>query len=118
MVEKIYDQLKTPKNLDELYQRITEVGINWNKSQLELFLEMDKHIRKNGLEYSFEDNNSNSAILDIIEKAIGGKPMIPVKKVMESITSNIIISSEEILKVAIQSGKYESPNGAVLKRIN
>lgn len=116
MVEQIYDQLKTPKNLEELHQRLIESRITWNKAQLELFLDMDKHIIKIGLEYSYEGDNSNYIILDVIEKTIGEKPMIPIKKVMEHIPSNITISTEEIVKIAIQSGKYESPNGAALKK--
>lgn len=118
MVNQIYDQLKTPKTLEELYQRLNELGFKWNNAQIELFLSMDKSIIKNGNTYSVGENDTKDTILDIIDKTIGGKPMIPIKKVMGNIPLDVVVSAEEILKIALNSGKYSSPNGSVLKRIN
>ena len=42
MLEKAYEQLKTPKTLSEVHSRFNEIGIQWNQSQVRLFLEMDK----------------------------------------------------------------------------
>jgi len=42
MLEKVYEQLKTPKTLSEVHSRFNEIGIQWNQSQVRLFLEMDK----------------------------------------------------------------------------
>lgn len=118
MVEQIYAQLKTPKTIDELYQRLNEIGLKWNKSQVELFLQMDTSITQNGYTYSVARNDTKDIILDIIDKTIGSKPMIPIKKVMENISTDTIVSAEEILNIAIDSGRYISPNGAVIKRVN
>ncbi|URZ04230.1 hypothetical protein [Clostridium felsineum] len=118
MVDQIYNQLKTPKTLEELYQRLNEIGLKWNKSQVELFLQMDKNIIKNGDAYSVGGTDDKDIILDIIDKTIGGKPMIPIKKVMENISVDVVVSAEEILKTALDSGRYVSPNGAVLKKVN
>jgi hypothetical protein len=118
MVNQIYDQLKTPKTIDELQQRLTEIGLKWNKSQVELFLELDKNIMKNGYTYNVSGSDTKDIILDIIDKTIGGKPIIPIKKVMENISVDVVVSVEEILKIALDSGRYISPNGAVLKKIN
>lgn len=41
MVEKAYEQLKTPKSLSEICSRFNEIGIGWNLSQVKLFLETD-----------------------------------------------------------------------------
>lgn len=118
MIEQIYNQLKTPKTLQELYQRLNEIGLKWNKDQVELFLQMDKHIMKNGENYSVSGTDAKDIILDIIDKTIGGKPMIPIKKVMENISVDVVISAEEILKIALDSGRYICPNRAVLKKVN
>ena len=118
MVNEIYDQLKIPKTLEELYQRLSELGLKWNKAQIELFLSMDKSILKIGDTYSVGGIDTKDIILDIIEKTIGGKPMVPIKKVMENIPIDVVASAEQILKVALNSGKYISPNGAVLKKVN
>lgn len=118
MVNQIYDQLKTPKTLEELHQRLNEIGLNWKKDQVELFLQMDKNIIKNGENYSVSGTDTKDIILDIIDKTIGGKPMIPIKKVMENISVDVVISAEEILKIALDSGRYISPNGVVLKKVN
>lgn len=118
MIEQIYNQLKTPKTLEELYQRLNEIGLKWNKSQVELFLQMDKNIIRNGDTYSVGGTDAKDIILDIIDRTIGGKPMIPIKKVMENISVDVVVSAEEILKIALDSGRYVSPNGAVLKKVN
>lgn len=118
MVEQIYAQLKNQKTLDELYQRLNEIGLKWNKSQVELFLQMDKSITQKGDTYSVSANDTKDIILEIIDNSIGVKPMIPIKKVMENISTDIIVSAEEILNIALSSGRYISPNGTVLKRVN
>lgn len=117
MVDQIYDQLKSPKTIEELNQRLSEVGLKWSKSQIELFLKMDKNVLKNGDFYSVGVTNIKDIILDIIDKAIGEKPVIPIKKVMENIPQDIIVSVEELSKVALNSGKYTSPNDLVLKKV-
>ncbi len=117
MVEIIYEQLKTPKSIEELHQRLKDSGIKWNRAQLQLFLLMNGNIKKTGNLYSTEVNNLNTIILDIVDKVMDGKPMTPIKRVMEHIPNDITVSEEEILKIAEQSGKFKiHPNGAVLMR--
>jgi effector-binding domain-containing protein len=46
-----------------------------------------------------------------------GKPVAPIKKIMECVPNHITVSAEEISKIAKYSGKYKlHPNGAVLMR--
>lgn len=117
LVEIIYEQLKTPKSVEELHQRLKESGVKWNKAQLQMFLLMDSNIKKTGDLYSVGGNNLNTIILDIVDKVMDGKPVAPIKKIMEYIPNDITVSAEEISKIAEQSGKYKlHPNGAVLMR--
>jgi len=117
LVETIYEQLKTPKSVEELHQRLNEAGVKWNKAQLQLFLLMDSNIKKTGDLYSVGGNNLNTIILDIVDKEMSGKPVTPIKKIMEHVPKDITVSAEEISKIAEQSGKYKiHPNGAVLMR--
>lgn len=117
LVEIIYEQLKTPKSIEELHQRLKDSGIKWNRAQLQLFLLMNGNIKKTGNLYSTEVNNLNTIILDIVDKVMDGKPVAPIKKIMEYIPNDITVNAEEISKIAEQSGKYKlHPNGAVLMR--
>ncbi len=117
LVEIIYEQLKTPKSIEELHQRLKDSGTKWNKAQLQLFLLMNGNIKKTGNLYSTEVNNLNTIILDIVDKVMDGKPMAPIKRVMDNIPNDITVSEEEILKIAEQSGKFKiHTNGAVLMR--
>lgn len=118
MVNQIYNQLKTPKTLEVLHQRLNEIGLEWNKAQIELFLNMDKSIMKDGDAYSYNIADTKDIILDIIDKAIGTKPMIPIIKIIDSVPIDFVVSAEDILKIALESGKYQSPNGSVLKKGN
>ena len=44
MINEIYNQLKTPKSIEEINIRFAEIGLKWNTEQIELFLELDKKI--------------------------------------------------------------------------
>lgn len=117
MVEIIYNQLKTPKSIEELHQSIKELGINWNKEQLELFLLMDSNVNRNDGLYSVASNNPNRIIIDVIDNVIEGKPLVHINKIMENIPNEITVSAEEIIKVAEQSGRYNlHSNRVVLMR--
>ncbi len=117
LVEIIYEQLKTPKSVEELHQRLNEAGVKWNKAQLQLLLLMDSNINRTGDLYSTGGNNLNSIVLDVVDKVMDGKPVAPIRKIMEYVPNHITVSAEEISKIAEQSGKYKiHPNGAVLVR--
>ena len=115
MIELIYNQLKTPKILQELLNRLNEYGLNWNMAQLELFVQLDSNVLKQDEKYYVNVGNTKDTVLDIIDKAIEGKPMIPVKKLMEQMPAGI--TEIEIIKAAIGSGRYKSPNNAVIMKI-
>lgn len=115
MQEQIYEQLKNPKTVDELHQRLNEIGILWSESQVELFLEMDKTIIQKGDKWQVEGGDTKESILEIIDKVLGNKPIVPIKLIMKQIPADIITSEEEILKVALESEKYISPNGKTIK---
>lgn len=115
MQEKIYSQLKTPKTLDEVYVRLNEIGILWNKAQIELFLQMDKIIIQKGDKWQVQGEEDKEIILEIIDKVLGNKPIVPIKLIMNQIPININKGEEEILNIAIESGKYISPNGKTIK---
>lgn len=117
MVEQIYEQLKTPKTLEELHQRLHDIGIKWNEAQIELFLSMDKNIVGYKGLYSIVKNDISNIVLAIIDKTIGNRPMVPIMKIMKFIPNDIVVSSDEILSIATNNGKYENINGSVLKRI-
>ena len=117
MVEIIYEQLKTPKSVEELHQRLKESGVKWNKAQLQLFLLMDSNIKKTGDLYSVGGNHLSSVILDIVDKVMDGKPIAPIKRIMEYVPNDITVSAEEISKIAEESGKYKlHSNRVVLMR--
>jgi len=118
VINKIYDQLATPKTIKELYERLNEIGLKWNKAQVQLFLQMDKNIVQEGELYGVSGGDIKEAVLSIIEKTMGSKPIIPIKQIINNIPSDIIISTEEVRKIAVESGNYINPNASVLKRIN
>lgn len=115
MENKIYEQLKTPKTIGELQERLNEIGITWNKSQVQLFLEMDQKVVVNQNKWSIKEGDMKEVVLDIIAKALGNKPILPVKLIMKDIPKSITVSEEQLLAIALQSGKYISTNGKTLK---
>lgn len=118
MIDKIYKYLKSPKTIEELSELLKDANLNWNEYQVKLLLDIDKNIKNDGELYYIENDDKIDCVLEAIATAIGTKPVIPIVKVKEYITT-ITVSEEEILKTALESGRYEVlPNGKVLKRIN
>jgi hypothetical protein len=114
MLEKAYEQLKTPKTLSEVHSRFNEIGIQWNQSQVRLFLEMDKKITKEGGMYSIGEGDIEQKVLRILDQLFKEKPKIPLRKVMEQIP--FTISKAELLEIVENSQNYYTPNGVIISK--
>lgn len=116
MVDIIYKYLKSPKTITELSELLKAENLNWNEFQIKLFLDIDKNIKNDCELYYIESDDKIDVILEAIATAIGTKPIIPISKIKEYIT-NITVSDEEILNIAIKSGLYETKNKKTLQRV-
>lgn len=114
MLEKAYEQLKTPKTLSEVHSRFNEIGIQWNQSQVRLFLEMDKKITKKDGMYSIGEGDIEQKVLRILDQLFKEKPKIPLRKVMEQIP--FTISKAELLEIVENSQNYYTPNGVIISK--
>jgi hypothetical protein len=45
------------------------------------------------------------------------RPAISVRKIMEHIPADITVTDRDIIKIAGKSGRYKSPNDAVIMKI-
>jgi hypothetical protein len=117
MIEHIYNQLRAPRSFEELYERLKEEGLNWNRKQLELFIHLDTNIKNQGDLYFIEETDSCNVILNIIDKLMDKRPAISVRKIMEHIPADITVTDRDIIKIAGKSGRYKSPNDAVIMKI-
>ena len=114
MIEKAYEQLKTPKTLLEVHSRFNEVGIHWNHSQVRLFLEMDKKItEENGL-YTISEGDLEQKVLNVLDLLFKEKPKIPISKIMEQIP--FTIGKAELLHIIEKSQRYYTPNGVIISK--
>jgi hypothetical protein len=114
MIEKAYEQLKTPKTLSEVHSRFNEIGIQWNQSQVRLFLEMHKKIIKKNEMYSIGEGDIEQNVLQILDQLFKDKPKIPFRKVMEQIP--FTISKAELLEIVENSQNYYTPNGVIISK--
>lgn len=114
MISKIYKQLKTAKTLDEVHSRFNEVGIDWNKSQIRLFLEMDKNITgREGL-FSVGNSDLEHKVIKALDELFIQKPKIPISKIMEEIP--FTIGKSELLSIVEKSESYYTPNGVIISK--
>ena len=114
MIDKAYEQLKTPKALSEVHTRFNEIGIRWNPFQVKLFLEMDEKItEKDGL-YSVSEGDLEQKILGILDQLFKEKPKIPLRKVMDKIP--FTIGKQELLHIVEESQNYYTPNGVIISK--
>ncbi|NLK09646.1 MAG: hypothetical protein GX317_01600 [Staphylococcus equorum] len=114
MITKAYEQLKTPKTLSEIHSRFNEIGIEWNESQIKLFIEMDKSIvDKNGLFYVGEGDLEHK-VLETLDELFKERPKIPISKIMEGFS--FTIGKSEFLRIIEESDNYYTPNGVIISK--
>lgn len=114
MINKVYEQLKTPKTLSEVHNRFNEIGIQWNSSQVRLFLEMDKKIIKEDGLYLIGGGDLEQKVLTVLDQLFKEKPKVPLKKIMEKIP--FTIGKAEVLHIVEKSQKYYTPNGVIISK--
>lgn len=114
MINKVYEQLKTPKTLSEIHSRFNEIGIGWNESQIKLFLEMDKSIvNKNGL-FSIGEGDLEYKVIETLDELFKERPKMPISKIMEGLP--FTIGKVELLRIVEKSENYYTPNGVVISK--
>lgn len=114
MIEKVYDQLKTPKTVEELHIRLNESGILWNTSQIRLFLEADKNIRQKDNLWSVDDDSIDSKVIEALDEMFKDKPKIPISIILRELGADITVSKKELLKIVEGSSRYYSPNEVII----
>lgn len=112
MINKAYEQLKTPKTLLEIHSRFNEIGIGWNESQTKLFLEMDKNIVEKGGMFSMGKGDLKHKTLEALKELFKERPKIPISKIMEGLT--FTIDKSELLQIVEESENYYTPNGVII----
>ncbi|MDK2901710.1 MAG: hypothetical protein PWR14_614 [Thermosediminibacterales bacterium] len=116
VIEKIYDQLKTPKSVEEIHLRLNEIGVKWNLSQVKLFLEMDKNITQNNGLWSVGGGDLKTKVINALDELFKDRPKIPIKIILRELGSDITVSKNELLKIVEGSSKYYSPNNVIICR--
>ncbi len=113
----LYEYLKTPKTIDQLLTIAHENELYWNREQMELFVSLDPMIVQNevGL-WTVKQDERRQMILAAIERALQGRPMTKIDPdVFAQLPADVIVPQNEIIDVAISSGKYESPRENLLR---
>jgi hypothetical protein len=78
MAEQIYNLLKIPKTIEELQFRLNDAGIDWNKSQVELFLLLDKNIKQKNGNWQLAGSYQTIEVFKILDRLFEKRPKIPV----------------------------------------
>jgi len=111
-----HDYLQSPKTTEQLVSIAKEHGLDWNESQVELYNLLDPNIYKTESdEWMVKVDNRRKMILEAIEKALEKRPMTKVEPdIMEQLT-DIIVPRNEVIDVAISTGRYESPRENIIR---
>ena len=113
MINEIYNQLKTPKSIEEINIRFAEIGLKWNTEQIELFLELDKKINYTSGKWSIDEGDLNTKVKAFLDDIFNNKPVIPINLILKDIP--FTIGKPEFIKIIEDSHNYYiHPNGAVV----
>jgi hypothetical protein len=101
--------------MERVYEIFEEIGVGWNEAQVRLFLEMDANIENQDGKWRFKKDEKEDIILNTVDRLLGNQPIVSIRKILEKLPAGIVASEEEVLSVALESGKYVSPNKKTLK---
>lgn len=118
--DSITRYLHTPRTFEEIADKFAELGSAWNPRQIELFLRLLPGAAQEGGQWRIAGSDKEQAILTAVEQALSGRPVAQIHRILcdSPLLRDIETTTEEVLQVAIRSGRYTSPNGKVLKREN
>lgn len=109
--------LRSPRSQEEIAEKFSELGSAWNPHQISLFLKLLPAVVQKNSKWQIEGAGKEQIILEAIEKSLAGKPVVPIRLILKSpLLKNIETTAEEILRIALESGRYASPNKKVIKR--
>lgn len=113
MINEIYSQLKTPKNIEEIHMRFSEIGLDWNEHQIKLFLGLDKNIKCESEMWSFGEGDLSTRVVSFLEELFKNKPAMPINLILKDIP--FTIGKPEFLKIVeLSQHFYIHPNGNVI----
>ncbi|WP_374187308.1 hypothetical protein ACEPPU_14535 [Priestia aryabhattai] len=109
--------LSSPKTTEQLVNIAKEYDLDWNNSQVELYSLLDPFIfKKESGQWAVKVDDRRHTILDAIEKALEKRPMTKIDpNVIEQLPSDMIVSHNEIIEIAISTGRYESPRENIIR---
>ena len=113
MINKIYNQLKTPKTIEEICMRFAEIGLNWNRYQIELFIGLDKNIINASGRWSIGEDDLSSKVNAFLDDVFKNKPVMPINLILKDLP--FIIGKPEFIKIVEENQNYYiHPNGVVI----
>lgn len=112
-----HEYLTTPKTTEQLVNIAKEHGLNWNEDQVILYRLLDPNIyQTESGHWTVKVDDRRQIILEAIEKALGNRPLTKIDpNINEQLPSDMIVSHNEVIEVAVSTGRYESPRENVIR---
>jgi hypothetical protein len=110
--------LHMPRTFEEIAEKFAELGSAWNPQQIELFLTLLPGAAQEGDQWRIVDSGKEQVILTAVEQALIDRPVAQIHKILREspLLHDVETTAEEVLQIALRSGRYTSPNNKVLKR--
>ena len=110
--------LHNPRSFEEITEKFLELGSVWNPPQIELFLRLLPGARQEHGQWRIVGSDKEQTVLAAVEQALANRPVAQIHKILREspLLRDIETTAEEILQIALRSGRYTSPNNKVLKR--
>lgn len=112
-----HEYLTTPKTAEQLVNIAKEHGLNWNEDQVKLYSLLDPSIYETELgQWAVKVDDRRHTILEAIEKALEKRPMTKIDpNIIEQLPSDMIVPHNEVIEVAVSTGRYESPRENIIR---
>ena len=102
--------LNSPKSIEKIKMKINEEGMNWNKEQLELYLTLNKKIKKADNKWKIGEVSKEEKLLNFIRKKIAKKSIVRLDKLVDQLPHHLPATKEELYNLAKSTNDLKCPN--------
>lgn len=112
--------LSSPKSTDELYDQLKDEDSNWKKSQLELYLNLNKNVKKESEtnKWKIGEKSKEEELLAFVLERVesSNRGIVRVDKLINELPYGLAFTQEQIISVVNRSDYLTAPNKKVITK--
>ncbi|MCK8827815.1 hypothetical protein MWH25_08685 [Natroniella acetigena] len=115
-LDNLSNYLNSPKTTDQLHEQLKDNDSDWNREQLELYLTLDKKVKKEKDKWMIGEVSQEERLLNLIRDKLDSKQGIRLDKFVGELPYGLVFSKDDIISLVEGTDDLECPNSMVVTK--